>query len=151
MYDGTTKLLKDVVVGDVLLGYYVPGMIPENVLGWENWTESLEVEGYQKATTVVQTRYGTYPQYYIVNNDIRITKKHPFLATKKDSGIWSWIDPPDLQIGDYIKGIDNFIEVTSVVQINESLTVISMDVEEKDTYFAGNTPMVVHNDIVKAD
>jgi hypothetical protein len=36
MYDGTVKILKDVEIGDVLLGYYVPGMIHESIEGWQD-------------------------------------------------------------------------------------------------------------------
>jgi hypothetical protein len=33
MYDGTSKAIKDVKVGDELKGYYIPGMIDESIPG----------------------------------------------------------------------------------------------------------------------
>jgi hypothetical protein len=33
MFDGTQKLLKDIVIGDELLGYHVDGMLDEEVPG----------------------------------------------------------------------------------------------------------------------
>jgi hypothetical protein len=33
MYDGTTKPIKDVKVGEELKGYYIPGMIDESIAG----------------------------------------------------------------------------------------------------------------------
>jgi hypothetical protein len=33
MFDGTKKLLKDIVIGDELMGYYMDGMIDEEVPG----------------------------------------------------------------------------------------------------------------------
>jgi hypothetical protein len=33
MWNGTYKALKDIVIGDELTGYYVEGMIDENVEG----------------------------------------------------------------------------------------------------------------------
>ena len=151
MYDGTIKILKDIQPGDVLRGYYVPGMIDESIEGWQNWTESLDVKGYEKPTTVVTARFDSYYQYYIINEDIHITNQHPFLANKTNTNLWSWVDAPDLEIGDKIKGRgDSWVEVISVVKVNGLMEVKTLDVEEKDTYFAGNTPIVVHNDLVKA-
>jgi hypothetical protein len=89
MYDGTIKILKDIQPGDVLRGYYVPGMIDESIEGWQNWTESLDVKGYEKPTTVVTARFDSYYQYYIINEDIHITNQHPFLANKTNTNLWS--------------------------------------------------------------
>ena len=82
MYDGTTKLLKDIEVGDVLKGWYIPGMIDEDIPGWEDWTESIEVEGMIKPVKVTFTKYDSYHEYYIINNDIKITKRHSLLINK---------------------------------------------------------------------
>jgi hypothetical protein len=110
----------------------------------------LGVEGYLKPTKVVFAQFDSFTQYYIINNDIHITKNHPFLANQQDTDMWSWIDAPDLKVGDRIRGIDDWVDVTSIVKVNEIIHVKTLNVEEKDTYFAGNIPVVVHNDgIVK--
>jgi hypothetical protein len=67
----------------------------------------LDVEGYLKPTTVVFAQFDSFPDYYIINDDIHITKKHPLLANKQGTDIWSWIDAPDLEVGDRIRGIDD--------------------------------------------
>jgi hypothetical protein len=73
------------------------------------------------------------------------------LANKNNTNAWSWVDAPDLEIGDKIKGReDSWVEVTSILKVNGLIEVKTLDVEEKDTYFAGNTPIVVHNDLVKS-
>jgi hypothetical protein len=46
-----------------------------------------------------------------------------------------------------MKGMSGeFIEITSYQKIYDILPVKIIDVEDVDTYFAGTTPVVIHND-----
>ena len=45
-----------------------------------------------------------------------------------------------------MKGYDgNLVEVTSIEKIEEEMHVVSIDVEDFDNYFAGETPVIIHN------
>jgi hypothetical protein len=46
-----------------------------------------------------------------------------------------------------MKGMNGeLIEITSYQKVNAILPVKIIDVEDVDTYFAGTTPVVIHND-----
>ena len=150
MFDGTTKLLKDIQIGEQLKGYYIPGMIDESEEGWQDWTGSTNSEGVYKAAKVISILESSYSFYYFINNDIKITVSHPILINKENTDIWSWVDTPFIEVGDNLKGTDKkIIKVESVEKINESIEVIILDVEEIDNYFAGKDPIVVHNSDLK--
>jgi hypothetical protein len=82
MHDGTTKLLKDIVVGDVLTGYYMEGMIDGDVPGWNNWTTTSPTEGFMIPITVTEVRTAEYENFYYINSDIKITREHSLFASK---------------------------------------------------------------------
>ena len=146
MWDGTTKLAKDLEIGDQLIGYYIPGMIPEQEEGWADWTESVEVEGTYEKTTLVAIKLDTFSSYFLINNDLKITLEHQILINKKDTNIWAWVDTPFIEVGDKMKGNNNeIIEVQSIQEINETITVVSPDVEKLDNYLAGENPVIIHN------
>ena len=45
-----------------------------------------------------------------------------------------------------MKGNNNeIIEVQSIQEINETITVVSPDVEKLDNYLAGENPVIIHN------
>ena len=145
MFDGTKKLLKDIIVGDELMGYYMDGMIEEEVPGWEQWTTNEPTTGELVPVIVNHTRKDYYTSYYLINNDIKITKMHEFFAST-DGLTWGWIDSSDLKVGDKLLDVDkNIIEITSKLYITEPLNVIVLDVETTDNYFAGQSNILIHN------
>jgi hypothetical protein len=152
MWDGTTKLLKDVERGDALVGYYIDDMIDEDIPGWENWKTSDPLSGIIIPVTVVFAAKDTYDSYFIINNEIKITKKHRFFANNGVDISWSWIDSSELQQGYKIMSINKeIIVISSIELINKKISVVTLDVEETDCYFAGTSGILVHNqDVSKA-
>lgn len=150
MFDGSIKLLKDIQVGDELLGYYIDGMLDESNPYWQNWYAPLSAEGNFEKAVVTGVTPSSYHQYFIINNDIRITKAHPMFVNQLGTDTWNWIDTPHIQVGDKLKGLDgSIIEVQSYAVVNDFIEVVTLDVENIDNYFAGQTPVLVHNNIVK--
>jgi hypothetical protein len=144
-------LLKDIVIGDELLGYHVDGMLDEEVPGWEQWTTDIPTSGELVPVTVTSTRKDFYTSYYLINNDIKVTKMHKFFAST-DGLTWGWIDSSDLQVGNKLLDVNkNIIEIASKLYIQEALDVIVLNVEQTDNYFAGQSNILIHNqdDVVK--
>jgi hypothetical protein len=150
MFNGSTKLLKNIKVGDELLGYYIDGMLDESNPYWQYWYAPLSAEGNFEKTVVTGVIPSSYHQYFIINNDIRITKSHPLFVNQAGTDTWNWIDTPYIKVGDKLKGVDgSTIEITSYEVVNDFIEVVTLDVENIDNYFAGQTPVLVHNNIVK--
>lgn len=109
------------------------------------------MEGEIRPTIVQSATFDSYNYYYIINNDIRVTKRHPFLTNKKNTDTWAWIDPPDLEIGDRLKGMnEDMIEIITLEGVDDIIHVKTLNVETVDNYFAGQTAVLIHNDLVKA-
>jgi len=149
LFDGSYKVIKDLEVGDELVGYYVEGMIDEDIPGWEEWKTDSPNEGMIIPVTLNSVKKDTYHSYYLINNSIKITIKHPFFASR-DGLTWGWIDTPDLKVGDKVFTIDKeVISISSIEFIEDTINVVTLNVEEVDCYFATENNILVHNDIVK--
>jgi len=149
MWDGTRKKIYDLVVGDELLGYHIQGMLDEGNPNWMDWTTEDPI-GEKVMCRVKSAVIDFYPEYYIINNDIKITKAHHFFARHENSKQWGWIDSPELVVGDYLLHEDgSHIRVNSIEFIQDRLDVVTIDVEDTDTYLAGGNSVLVHNEIVK--
>ena len=135
-------LARDVEVGMTLLGRSVVGMPNGDTEGWEEW-KSESIEGEVTEVVVKRVVHDTYNKYFHINDDLRITTNHRIMV-KVDSE-WSWMYADDICVGDYLLGQDGEILVTSIEYVIAPLDVVTMDVEDIDNYFAGETPVVVHN------
>ena len=145
MADGTTRLAKDVKVGDMLKGWYKDGMVDESDPDWIDWTTNSIDDGLHTHVEVKSAYPATYGMYYTINDDVKITPFHPFLVKKDNT--WQWLDAPDIEVGDFLLGMNNNpIEITSITSHKETMKVMKIDVESVDTYFAGETPVLVHNE-----
>lgn len=145
MWDGTTKLLKHIEVGDVLKGWGKEGMLDESVEGWEDWTTQTTEDGYFAPVTVQFKMSSTYHHYYHINQDIKITVEHPLFI--KRNSTWQWMTADKLIVGDKMLGLDGEeVNIDSVIHVDNYMNVITIDVEEYDNYFAGTIPVLIHND-----
>ena len=148
MWDGSVQRLRTIEPGDVVVGYMIDGMIDESIEGWEEWTTEDISSGVLVPAVVKHSYSDSYKEYYIINEDIKITKAHPLFIKQND--VYGWVDSPDINIGDFMINQDGEeVEITSIEFIPEELNVITMNVEEIDNYFAGNSRVLVHNTIEK--
>ena len=146
--DGSYKLAKEVQVGDILKSYNTPTMIDQNDPEWESWQSNDISDGYQATSTVVLIIPRVSDHYYHVNHAVKITGEHPVLA--KISGIWQWGKIEDLTTGDVLKGSDGSeIPVTSITYHEVPTNVVTIGVEDVDTYYGGDlgggVSFVAHN------
>ncbi len=90
MADNTLKKIADIKVGEAVKAYDTATRLAVN-------------------STVVKVYEGRTDQYYIINKRVKVAPPHPFFNTDG-----RWIKIADLKIGDKIKSIVGFSEITSI-------------------------------------
>lgn len=147
MADGSIKEVGMIEEGDVLKGYSLNGLGTESDYNFYDWkTPSLEVT--EKDVTVVGVVYSFTGKYYNINNgQITATSEHPLLVKELSTGEYKFKQVFLLEVGDkLIKATDNGIEeinISSIVMENETTEIVSIDVEENDTYLVNG--YITHN------
>ena len=139
--DGSTKLIQDVQVNDILKSIDVSGM-PQPSNEWYSW--SSDTLNYVESTsTVINFTIYEFDSVININNDKLIaTDSHNHVV--KQNGVWYIRTTSDLNVGDVLLDIDNTeFEITSLVTITESTTVYNVDVNNSNLYFANN--VLTHN------
>lgn len=136
LWDGGTKALGDLRPGDVIIGYYVPGMTDESRADWRDWTASIaEVdEGFPLPVTVTLAFHGAYPWHYLIDGDIRATFEHTFLVLRGEE--WAWRRAEDIRVGDFMMGPwGGAREIRTIERIEELRVMANANVEDVDNFF----------------
>jgi len=146
--DGSIVEVGELEEGDVLSGYALGGLsqdeYSEDFYEWS--TDSLEATA--KDVRVVNVVYSFAQSYYSINDgDLTATGEHPFLVKDVVSGDYRFKETIQIENGDKLikqglSGIEE-IEVTSKEVITETTEIVSIDVEEQDTYLANG--YITHN------
>jgi hypothetical protein len=145
--DGTIVEAGDLNEGDKLKGFSVLGLglnSDGTFLDWQS--ESLTIE--PKEVTIVNLTYSFASRYYDINDgQITGTSEHPMLVKEYTSNNYLFKELFNLRIGDKlvkstINGIEE-IEITSIDIIEKTVEIISIDVEEEDTYLVNG--FITHN------
>jgi hypothetical protein len=139
--DGSTKLIQDIQVGDVLKSIDVSGM-PQPADEWYSW--SSDTLNYVDSTSTV-INFTTYEFDSVVNiNEGRLIATDSHNHVVKQNGVWYIRTTSELNVGDVLLDIDNTeFEITSLVIIAELTTVYDVDVNNSNLYFANN--VLTHN------
>ena len=148
MYDGSTKQVQDVEVGDVVLSYQPYGM-PDESQDYLSYTTTDLSGSTTQGSIVTKTMKTENYGYYLINGSI----KAPYNLQQDSSDIryfvkqgdtWSWITTDSIRTGDYLLDPNgDETEVTSITENNGDTLWFSLDVEDIDTYFQSN--ILVHN------
>jgi len=145
--DGSIKQAGDVEVGDELKSYDTPTLIDQDDPKWMEWADTTLSNGAVTSSIVTDVINRTSNHYYELNGEVKVTGGHPFMVCR--DGLWQWIAVKELIVGDQLFAEDgNEISITSIVFHDEVLEVISIGVEDVDTYFAGSfggKSVLVHN------
>lgn len=146
--DGTIVEVGELEEGDVLSGYALGGLsqdeYAEDFYEWS--TDSLEAT--PKDVTVVNVVYSFAQSYYSINDgELTATGEHPFLVKDVVGGDYRFKETIQIESGDKLikqglSGIEE-IEVTSKEVIIETTEIVSIDVEQQDTYLANG--YITHN------
>ena len=139
--DGSTKLIQDIQVDDVLKSIDVDGM-PQPSNEWYSW--SSDTLNYVDSTsTVINVTLYEFDSVVNINNGRLIaTDSHNHVV--KQDGVWYIRTTSELNVGDVLLDIDNTeFEIISLVVITEPTTVYNIDVNNSNLYFANN--VLTHN------
>ncbi|MGO1073241.1 Hint domain-containing protein [Lysobacter sp. CA199] len=136
MWDQGSKPLGDIRPGDLVIGWYVPGMVDESEPDWRDWRlpRGQTSQGVLIPVTVRMALHSRYPRHYLINEALRATYEHVFLVLR--GAEWGWRAAADLRPGDAFLADDRReIRIDSVRLVEEPLQVANIDVEEVDNFF----------------
>ena len=153
MYDGSTKQVQDVEVGDIVKSYLPVGMPDEfSAQDWYDYSTNTLEGSTMSGSVVVRTFSSDAFGYRLINGSIKVPYTEQGMHSsvvqyfvKDSSNNWSWRKPADgLYIGEsFLNSSEEEVEITSITEVSESLKFYSLDVEDIDTYFQSD--IVVHN------
>ena len=137
----------DLEEGDVLKGYSLNGLSSDSDGTFFDWSSDTIGET-PKDVTIVNLTYSFASRYYNINEgEITGTAEHPMLVKDSTDGLFKFKELHNLVVGDKLIKQDGSslieIEVTSVDIIEKTVEIVSIDVEEEDTYLVNG--YVTHN------
>lgn len=140
--DGTTKLVEDLQVGDVLASYDIAGL--SDAGEWRNYSSQINQFSASSSTaTVTGITAGQYTSYHNFNNDLtKVTGEHPILVKTTDNDI-QFKHARDVIVGDSFYTASGWVAVTSNELVEETVNTYSIDVETEDVYMADG--ILFHN------
>ena len=142
--DGTIVEAGDLNEGDILKGFSIGGLSVDSDGTFLDWsTNSLSTT--PKDVTIVNLTYSFASRYYDVNNgEVTATSEHPMLVKDSVSGDYLFKEMFNLVVGDkLVKGDNSEVEITSIEIVEKTTEIVSIDVEEDDTYMVNG--YITHN------
>jgi len=144
--DGSILEIGDIEEGMKLKGYSIDGLLPSSEMNFLDWnSETLDVSEIE--VTVQNIVYSFSEKIYNINNGtLKCTAEHPFLV-KTLNDEYKFVVAHLLREGDsLIKSTENGVieELISSINIEmESSEIVTIDVEDVDTYLANG--YITHN------
>ena len=124
MYDGSTKQIQDIEVGDVVKSYQPIGMPDESEgISWESYTTTDLSGSFSSGSIVVETTNKQSYGYYLINGSIKVpavphTMHGGGKFFCKTGDTWSWKQSTDISVGDYFLNSDGSeLEITSKTNV----------------------------------
>ena len=146
-YDGTIVEVGDLEEGDELLAYNPTNLNLDSDDDFFEWN-SHDVSGSYEKVTVKDIIFSFASTYYNVNDgEITATSEHPMLVWDVDDHIYRFKEIFRLKVGDRLikkdgNGVTE-IPITSINKITDSTEIVSINVEDVDTYLVNG--YVTHN------
>ena len=147
--DGTTKLVEDLQVGDVLASYDITGLgDDETTSPWEEYSSQINQFSASSSTaTVMNVIAGQHTSYRNFNNGLtKVTSEHPILVKTTGNDIL-FKQAIDVLVGDSFYTGSGWVEITSNELITETVNTYSIDVETEDVYMADG--ILFHNTVTE--
>lgn len=143
---GSAKKLKNVELGEMLVGLDFPNRTDASSGNYFNWTGKLS-EAVETPVKVINKRTLTVASYFeIVTKDgrvLKVTGDHPLLTSKEGNQV-QWL--PAQSVNETMSLVDKkgaLKEVQSITWVSGSLEVATIDVEDVDNYVIAG--IVAHN------
>lgn len=143
--DGTTKLVEDLQVGDVLASYDITGLgDDETESTWEEYSSQInQFSASSSSATVTRVIAGQHTTYHNFNNGLtKVTGEHPILVMSAGNDI-SFKQAANVIVGDSFYTANGWVEVTNTEYVTETVNTYSIDVETEDVYMADG--ILFHN------
>jgi len=146
--DGTIVDAGDLEEGDVLKGYSLSGLSDDEYSSdFFQWSTS-DLGETAKDVTVVNLTYSFASRYYDINGgEITGTSEHPMLVKDSTDGLFRFKELHSLVVGDKLIKSDNGtiteVAVASIETKDSTVEIVSIDVEEQDTYLVNG--YITHN------
>lgn len=150
MADGSLKNIEDIEVGDIVLSANINDLPDERPAYWsldivKNWRNP-DISDFEFGTaTVVTKNIIQTDQFYSINEGlVEMSTTHYHLYKDVLDGQWKFGQSPSLKVGDQIMDINkNIITIESISIIQEPTTVIELNIESEDLFFANG--VLTHN------
>lgn len=135
--------IESLRVGDEVMSFRVNGIDESNKEPKHYLKYQFDkLDGAITTSRVKKALLDHYHNYYIINGEIKVTYEHPVFIERL--GKWFWCCVRDLQVGDKMLRADGgSVVVESVFYVDGHLDVVSLDVEDVDTYFVQG--ILAHN------
>ena len=142
--DGTIVEAGDLNEGDKLKGFSIGGLGTDSDGTFLDWSSD-SLSTTPKDVTIVNLTYSFASRYYDVNNgEVTATAEHPMLVKDSVSGNYIFKEMFNLVVGDkLIKGDGTEVDITSIEAVQKTTEIVSIDVEEEDTYMVNG--YITHN------
>ena len=146
--DGTIVDAGDLEEGDVLKGYSLSGLSDDEYSSdFLQWSTS-DLGETAKDVTVVNLTYSFASRYYDINGgEITGTSEHPMLVKDSTDGLFRFKELHSLVVGDKLiksdSGTITEVAVSSIDITEGTVEIVSIDVEEQDTYLVNG--YITHN------
>jgi hypothetical protein len=146
MADGSLKNIEDLVLGDELRTFNIPGAPDtddyEYWLKPDAWTTNSTEDFTITTTKVTHHRVGPYSFHFNINRKIKVTHEHLIFINR--SGSYSFIPVRKIKVGDKLvtESLEE-IEVFSITLEGSAIDTVELDVEDRDFYFADG--ILAHN------
>jgi len=145
--DGQIIDAGDLEEGDILKGYSLSGLGQDSDSDFLKWSSS-ELGEVSKDVVVTNLTYSFASRYYNVNDgEITGTADHPMLVKDSVDGLYRFKELHNLVVGDKLIKQDGSslleVDVTSVTSTDSTVEIVSIDVEQEDTYLVNG--YITHN------
>ena len=150
MADGTLKNIEDLEIGDIVLSADIPDLPNERdeyttLEISKNW-KNPDISDFAFSTAeIVAKKVIQTDQFFSINDGlIEFSSTHYHMYKDVLDGFWKLGQSHDLKVGDQIIDINkNIITIESISIIQEPTTVIELNVENEDLFFANG--VLTHN------
>jgi hypothetical protein len=146
MADGSLKNMEDLVLGDIVRTFDIPGAPDTDEykywLSPDAWTTD-STEGFEITTTkVTHIHKGPFKTHFVINGSTKVTHEH--LIFVKRNGTYSFTPASKIRVGDKLltESLEE-IDITDIQLKLEPIFTVEIDVEDKDFYFANG--ILAHN------
>jgi hypothetical protein len=145
--DGSIVEAGDLVEGDKLKGYSLSGLTLDSDNNFFNWSSS-ELGQELKEVEVKGIVYSFSSKYYDINNGgVTATSEHPLLVKDSEDGKYRFKEIFRITTDDKLVTEEGGVlvekDITSIELINRTSEIVSIDVEDVDTYLVNG--YVTHN------